>query len=76
MESWAVSHFCAAGIIPFVLRDNSFFLFFFFFLFKHIYHCFHQKHLSLTRVVTILQIYPRFIQVQTQTGTNDRHKLQ
>ena len=20
MESWAVSHFCAAGIIPFVLR--------------------------------------------------------
>ena len=49
-----------------------FFSFFFFFLFKHIYHCFPQKHLSLTRVVTILQIYPRFIQVQTQTGTDAR----
>ena len=78
MESWAVSHFCAAGIIPFVPRDNSFFFsfLFFFFLFKHIYHCFPQKHLGLTRVVKILQIYPRFIQVHTQTDTNDRHKLQ
>ena len=40
-----------------------------FFLFKHIYHCFPQKHLGLTRGIKILQIYNQFIQAYSQTDT-------